>query len=128
MTDPIADMLTRIRNALRSHQAIVLIPHSKVKEAIAVVLKQEQYINDYRVTTTQPKVIELNLRYVAGQPAISHLKRLSKPGRRLYTSAKHLPSVLGGYGLTILTTNQGILTTKKARKANLGGEVLCQIY
>lgn len=128
MTDPIADMLTRIRNGLSVHQAEVIVPYSGVKQAILAVLKAEAYIDDFEVSQTFPKTIRVKLRYRQGKPVITQLKRLSKPGRRLYVKAKNLPPTLGGYGLTIVTTSQGIMSEKTAKTQKLGGEVICQIY
>lgn len=129
MTDPIADMLIRIQNALMAGHLKVIIPHSKMKEALANILVENKYVEGMQIVDKQPqKEIEMSLRYVGKLPAISGVKRVSKPGRRLYSAATKAPVTLGGYGLTILTTNKGVMTSKDARKQNVGGEVLCQIW
>jgi small subunit ribosomal protein S8 len=129
MTDPIADMLIRIQNALMAGHLKVIVPHSKMKEALGKILLENMYVSDMSVVDKQPqKDIELTLRYVGKLPAISGVKRISKPGRRLYAAATKAPVTLGGYGLTILTTSKGVMTSKDARKQNVGGEVLCQIW
>lgn len=128
-TDTIADMLIRIKNALMTGHAVVEIPHSKMKEAIAQILVDNNYVESMEVLKTEPQqTIKLGLRYVGSLPAISGVKRVSKPGRRLYSSVKQIPSTLGGYGLTIVSTNKGIMSDQDARKQNLGGEVLCQVW
>lgn len=129
MMDPIADMLVRIKNALMVGHQEVMIPHSKMKEAIAQILVAEGYVNQLQVTADKPqKQMVLELKYVDSLPAVSGVKRVSKPGRRLYVSANRIPTTLGGYGLTILSTNQGILTNQQARQKNVGGEIICQIW
>jgi small subunit ribosomal protein S8 len=129
MIDSIGDMLIRIQNALMASHQQVTIPHSKMKEAVAQILLNNQYISEMKVVDKSPqKDIEITLRYVGKLPAISGVKRVSKPGRRLYAGAKKAPVTLGGYGLTILTTNKGVMTSKEARKQNVGGEVLCQVW
>lgn len=129
MMDPIADMLVRIKNALMVGHQEVMIPHSKMKEDIAQILVAEGYINQLQVTADKPqKQMVLELKYVDSLPAVSGVKRVSKPGRRLYVSANRIPTTLGGYGLTILSTNQGILTDQQARQKNVGGEIICQIW
>ncbi len=128
-TDSIADMLIRIKNALTAGHEKVVVPHSKMKAAIAEILLKEKYIKKVEVIDSEPqKQIELSLRYEGSLPAVSEVKRLSKPGRRLYASAGQIPATLGGYGITILSTNQGLMTDKKARQKNIGGEILCQIW
>lgn len=129
MTDPIADMLARIKNALMTGQDHVMVPHSKMKEAIAQILVKNNYLGQLEIIETAPqKQMKLELRYVGSLPAVSGVKRLSKPGRRLYVSVNKIPSTLGGYGLTVLSTNQGILTDKEARAKNVGGEIICQVW
>jgi len=129
MTDPIADMLTRIRNALLNRSATVGMPHSKLKEAIIKTFKDEGYIVNYQVENTQPaKTIMVTLKYIGTEPAISHLKRISKPGRRLYSGYDSLIPPLSGYGVTIVSTSRGVMTDKLARSQKLGGELVCQIW
>jgi small subunit ribosomal protein S8 len=129
MTDPIADMLTRIRNAHAIHMGTVVMPHSKLKEAILKTLKTEGYIQEFTVTEGKPfKTLTVTLKYTGTEPAITELKRLSTPGRRLYMRASDLASPLGGYGIIILSTNQGVMTNKEAKKHQLGGEVICQVW
>lgn len=129
MTDPIADMITRIKNALMAGHAQIEFPHSKLKEAIAHILKSEGYIGEVKINPTTPQAtIVVQLKYIDNNPAITGVKRLSKPGRRLYAPAKQLPKTLGGYGITIISTSKGVVTDKQARKQNIGGELLCQIW
>ncbi len=128
MTDPIADMLTRIRNGLASTKVAVVIPGSKVKAAIARVLKEEGYIKDFKSSEQDGKpLLEVTLKYYEGRPVISQLKRESRPGLRVYKSAEDLPSVIGGLGVAIISTSKGIMTDRAARKAGIGGEVLCSV-
>lgn len=129
VTDPIADMLTRIRNGIRARHSRVDIPSSNLKVGIAMILKEEGYIGSYKISEEgKKKVLRLNLRYGAdGENVISVLERVSKPGRRLYVGVDEIPRILGGMGVTILTTSKGLMTGKKARKAGLGGEVLCNV-
>jgi small subunit ribosomal protein S8 len=130
MTDPIADMLTRIRNANMVSHETVEIPASKLKIELAKLLKSEGFISDYEVKEAGKfKVIVITLKYDANKkPVISKLERISKPGLRTYHKAKTLPKVLGGLGVAIISTSKGLLTDRKARKENVGGEVLCYIY
>ncbi len=128
-TDSIADMLIRIKNALTAGHEEVLVPHSKMKAAIAEILLTEKYINKIEVIDSKPQnQLKLSLRYEGSLPAVSGVKRISKPGRRLYASAGQIPVTLGGYGITILSTNKGVITDKEARQKNIGGEVLCQVW
>lgn len=130
MTDPIADMLTRIRNAIAAKHSRVDVPSSNLKVEIARILKEEGYINNY-VTKGDgaKKLIRIFLRYDAkGVSSITHLSRVSKPGRRVYMGANQIPKVLGGYGINIVSTSKGLMSGKKARHENMGGEVLAQIY
>ncbi len=129
-TDPIADMLTRIRNAnIVSHKEVSM-PSSKLKVELAKLLKEEGYINDYEVKENGCfKTLSISLKYdEAGNPVIANLKRVSKPGLRNYSKSKDLPKVLGGLGIAIISTSKGILTDRKARKENVGGEVLCYVW
>jgi small subunit ribosomal protein S8 len=129
-TDPIADMLTRIRNANAVSHPTVDMPSSKLKVALAKLLKEEGYITDYSEKTEDNfKTLTIELKYdETNKPVITNLKRVSKPGLRNYSKAKNLPQVLGGMGIAIVSTSKGLLTDRKARKENLGGEVLCYIY
>ena len=130
MTDPIADMLTRIRNASMVSHVSVEMPSSKLKVELAKLLKEEGFIADYSVKEDGKfKVLEITLKYDANnKPIISKLERVSKPGLRNYSKAKNLPQVLGGMGIAVISTSKGLLTDRKARKENIGGEVLCYVY
>ena len=129
-TDPIADMLTRIRNANMVSHPSVTVPASKLKIALAELLKSEGYIENYEVKSDDKfKYIEITLKYDASnKPVISNLRRVSKPGLRTYCKSKNIPQVFGGMGIAILSTSKGLLTDRKARKENIGGEVLCYVY
>ncbi|MFN2116255.1 MAG: 30S ribosomal protein S8 [Candidatus Promineifilaceae bacterium] len=133
MSDPIADMLTRIRNGLHRQHPSVSMPHSKVKEAIAQVLKEEGYIEDFSVLPQQPRdVLQINLKYIGGRrdrrAVITGIERVSKPGRRIYVGKNEIPWVLSGMGVAILTTSRGIMTGQQARRLGEGGEVLCKVW
>ncbi|MDH5533747.1 MAG: 30S ribosomal protein S8 [Candidatus Pacebacteria bacterium] len=129
MTDPIADMIIRVKNAFMANKANVSIPHSKVKEAVAKILESEGYVENFEVKPTVPqKTIEVKLKYIGKIPAITQVRRLSKPGRRMYATSKDIPKSLGGYGVTIVSTSKGVVTDSQARKLNVGGELLCQIW
>ena len=129
MSDPIADMLTRIRNAQRAGREIVELPCSNMKTEIVRIMKREGYIRDFSIDGDKKKTLRLYLKYSEDhQPAIQGLKRESRPGLRGYASVKEMPKVLGGLGVMVLSTSQGILTDKDARKQNVGGEVLCSIW
>jgi len=130
MTDPIADMLTRIRNAIAAKHPRVDIPGSKLKIELARILKEEGYINNYTTVGEGTKfMIRVFLRYDAkGVSSITHLSRVSKPGRRVYVGATEIPKVLGGYGVNIVSTSKGLMSGKRARNENVGGEILAQIY
>ncbi len=130
MTDPIADMLTRIRNALMVRKETVEIPASNMKKAIANILLEEGYVSGVEFVEEegkQPKIV-ITLKYAGGKSVISGLERASKPGLRSYSGAKNMPKVLGGFGIAIVSTNKGIMTDKKAKAQNVGGEVLCYVY
>ena len=130
-TDPIADMLTRIRNGLSAEHETVVIPASRMKVEIARILKQEGYINGYTVEgeTAKEKMITVELKYGPDkQKVITGLKRISKPGLRVYAGKDELPKVLGGLGIAIISTNNGVITDKEARKAGVGGEVLAFVW
>jgi small subunit ribosomal protein S8 len=130
MTDPIADMLIRIKNALMARHKTVVVPGSKLKLEIVRILKDEGYIEDYRVVEEKPQIkIEIFLKYdEKKRPVIAGIKRVSKPGRRIYRGYKELPKVLDGMGIAIISTSQGIMTDHEARKRRLGGEVICEIW
>jgi small subunit ribosomal protein S8 len=126
MTDPIADMLTRIRNAQASEKASVAIPCSKIKVAIAQVLKEEGYIDDFKVSPEGPKsTLEIGLKYYAGQPVIEKIERVSRPGLRIYRASRDIAPVMNGLGIAIVSTSRGVMTDRKARASGVGGEVLC---
>lgn len=126
MTDPIADMLTRIRNGHAAEKTRVTMPSSKLKVSIAQVLKDEGYITDYRIADTEGKSdLVVELKYFDGKPVIERLQRISKPGLRIYKSKDDLPSVMGGLGVAIISTSRGIMSDRAARAAGQGGEVLC---
>ena len=129
-SDPIADMLTRIRNAIAVSHTQVTAPSSKMKVAIAKALREEGYIESYDVTKDRPQpVLRIRLKYTEdGEPTISALKRVSKPGSRVYAGRRELPRVLSGMGIAILSTSQGVMTDKKARRLGVGGEVLCYVW
>lgn len=128
MSDPIADLLTRIRNAQMVAKPTVLVPSSKVKVAISQVLKDEGYIDDFKVTSTDGKsVLEIALKYYAGRPVIERIERVSRPGLRVYRGSDAMPQVQNGMGVAIVTTPQGVMTDRKARATGVGGEVLCYV-
>jgi small subunit ribosomal protein S8 len=128
MTDPIADMLTRIRNGQMAEKIGVSMPSSGIKRALAQVLKDEGYIEDFSVRNDGPKqVLELRLKYYGGKPVIEHIQRVSSPGRREYRAKDALPKVIGGLGIAVVSTSKGIMTDRAARKAGLGGEILCVV-
>lgn len=125
MTDPVADMLTRIRNAQHAHKKTVSMPSSKMKKAIAEVLKMEGYIDSYTVSEDKKPVLTLQLRYYHGKPVIDRLERISRPGLRVYKKCDELPKVLNGLGVAIISTSNGVMSDRAARAANQGGEVVC---
>ncbi|MEY3282318.1 MAG: 30S ribosomal protein S8 [Acidobacteriota bacterium] len=132
MTDPISDMLTRVRNAIAARHTKVDIPASRLKTEIARILKEEGYITNYSIKTTENssiRTLRIFLRYgPKGESVITHIQRVSSPSRRVYLPGKEIPKVLGGLGINILSTSHGVMTGKKARRSNIGGEVLCEIY
>jgi small subunit ribosomal protein S8 len=135
VTDPIADMLTRIRNGVLAGHALVAMPSSKIKMEIAKILKEEGYIEGYEVVEGEnpaQKVLRLKIKYVGERrerkPVISGLERVSKPGRRIYTHKKDIPWVLSGLGVAILSTPKGVMTGARARQLGVGGEILCKIW
>ncbi|MCK5716308.1 MAG: 30S ribosomal protein S8 [Thiomargarita sp.] len=125
MSDPIADMLTRIRNGEAVRKKQVEMPGSKIKTGIAQILKEEGYINEYSVSETIKPILTITLKYYLGKPVISSIKRVSKPGLRIYKAKDNLPKVLGGLGVAIISTSKGLKTDRQARKDGYGGEVLC---
>ena len=128
MSDPIADMLTRIRNAQMVEKTTVSMPASKVKSAIAQVLKDEGYIDSFQVKTIEGKSeLEISLKYYAGRPVIERIERVSRPGLRVYRGRNAIPQVQNGLGVAIVTTPQGVMTDRKARATGVGGEVLCYV-
>ncbi len=129
MTDPIADMLTRIRNAYMAGKKSVKIPYSKLKANIAEILKKSNYIDNIKVSTEgNHKNLNLSLKYINSKPAINHIERISKPGRRVYSKVNHLTRPLSGYGLAIISTSSGVMSVKNAREKNLGGELICKVW
>jgi small subunit ribosomal protein S8 len=128
MSDPIADMLTRIRNAQSVEKAVVSMPSSKLKVAIAQVLKDEGYIDGFAVRGdgTKPE-LEISLKYYAGRPVIERIERVSRPGLRVYRGRHDIPNVMNGLGVAIVTTPKGVMTDRKARQVGIGGEVLCYV-
>ena len=128
MSDPIADMLTRIRNAQMVRKAVVVMPSSKLKVAIAQVLKDEGYIDGFQVKTVDGKSdLEVALMYYAGRPVIERIERVSRPGLRIYKGRDEIPQVMNGLGVAIVTTPKGVMTDRKARQTGVGGEVLCYV-
>lgn len=126
MTDPVADMLTRIRNGQMAEKLGVSMPSSKLKEAIAQVLKDEGYIEGFAVRKDGNKAeLDIELKYYAGRPVIERIERISRPGLRIYRGKQDLPKVMNGLGVAIVSTPKGVMTDRKARSANVGGEVLC---
>jgi small subunit ribosomal protein S8 len=128
MIDPIADMLTRIRNASRALLPTVVMPHSKMKESLANILKAEGYISEVAVEGKLPKTIKVRLKYEGKKCVIEGLKRVSKPGLRNYVGATEIPRVLGGLGVAVVSTSEGVMTGQEARKKNIGGELLCYVW
>jgi small subunit ribosomal protein S8 len=129
MSDPVADMLTRIRNGAKAEFAKVDIPGSKLKLELARVLKEQGYIKNYKfVEDDKQGVLRVYLKYVSEKPVIYGLERVSKPGRRMYTKSREIKPVLNGLGISILSTSKGLMTDKQAKKENVGGEVLCNIW
>ncbi|WP_300456126.1 30S ribosomal protein S8 [Accumulibacter sp.] len=126
MSDPISDMLTRIRNAQMANKAFVAMPSSKVKIAIAQVLRDEGYVEDFAVTENGGKpLLRIGLKYYAGRPVIERIDRVSRPGLRIYRGADDIPQVMNGLGVAIVSTPKGVMTDRKARASHVGGEVLC---
>jgi small subunit ribosomal protein S8 len=129
MTDPIADMLTRIRNAIAAQRASVVLPHSNIKESIAGILKANNFIADFKVDASGDfKSLVITLHEDGEQSAINALQRISKPGRRVYAGSQEIPLVLGGRGMVILSTSGGMMTGREARQKGLGGELICKVW
>jgi small subunit ribosomal protein S8 len=128
MQDTLADMFTRIRNAQQAGHATVSLPSSKQKIAVANVLKEEGYVDDYAVEGDVKKVMHITLRYFEGKPVIESIKRISRPGLRQYRAATELTKVSGGLGISIVSTSKGVMTDRAARSAGVGGEVICEVF
>jgi small subunit ribosomal protein S8 len=128
MTDPISDMLTRLRNGGRALQPHIELPHSRLKESIAKILKTEGYVGEVAVEGKIPKKIKIRLKYNGKKNVIEGLRRVSKPGLRKYVGATEIPRVRGGLGVAVLSTPEGVMTDVQARKKNLGGELLCYVW
>jgi small subunit ribosomal protein S8 len=128
MTDPISDMLTRIRNGGRALLPAIELPHSRIKESVAHILKQQGYVSDVVVEGNVAKKIKIRLKYNGKKNVIEGLKRISKPGLRKYVGATEIPRVRGGLGVAVVSTSEGVMTDVQARKKNLGGELLCYIW
>lgn len=128
MSDPISDMLTRVRNASRALLPEVAVPHSKMKESIANILRREGYVGDISVEGQPRKTIKIKLKYNGRKPVIEGLRRISSGGLRRYTGAQEIPRVRGGLGTSIVSTSEGLMTGVQARKKNVGGELLCEIW
>lgn len=127
MQDPIADMLTRIRNGQAAGKIAVNMPSSKQKVAIAQLLKDEGYISSYTVTGDVKKVLEVELKYFQGKPVVEMIRRVSRPGLRVYKRSYELPQIMNGLGIAVVSTSKGIMTDRAARKAKLGGEIICYV-
>lgn len=128
ITDPISDMLTRIRNASMADKEEVIFPFSKIKFAIAQILKEEGYIQSVKKIDNKFAEIKIDLKYINNQPAIHKIERVSKPGRRLYAKVDNLPVILNNYGIAIISTPKGLMTNREAKKFKLGGEIICKVY
>ncbi len=127
-TDPIADMLTRIRNAAAAQKTELVLPYSKFKANLAQVLLKEGFVSSVNELTGAPKMLQINLKYSGGESVIAGIKRVSKPGQRIYLPADKIPRTNSGYGLTVVSTSRGLMTDKEARKAKVGGEIVCQVW
>ena len=128
LSDPIGDMLARIKNSQVRNHSKVSLPSSKFKAKIADVLKSEGYIIDYKINDDKKPSIEINLKYNSGNPVINTIERISKPGRRIFSSASSLPKINNGLGIAIVSTPQGVMTDVDARKKKLGGEIICKVF
>lgn len=135
VNDPIGDLLTQIRNGYMAGKERIVVPHSVMKEELVKILHKKEYIQSSRVKT-QPsktgkstiKVLEIELKYTGNKPSVEEVKRVSKPGRKVYVDKDHIPSVLSGYGTAVISTSKGLLTDREARKQKIGGELICQIW
>ena len=127
-TDPIADMLTRIRNASQAQKTELVLPYSKFKANLAQVFLKEGFISGVNELTGDHKMLQINLKYAAGESVIGGIKRVSRPGQRIYLPADKLPRTNSGFGITVVSTSRGLMTDKEARKAKVGGEVVCQVW
>lgn len=128
MTDPIADMLTRMRNAIAVKKEMVLVPYSKLKEQVVILLEKNGYVLSYEKIEADHFYLKIKLKYNDKKSAIINLKRISKPGRRVYAKKDNLPIVLNNLGIAIISTSRGLMTNKEAKKYGLGGEIVCEIY
>lgn len=128
MQDPLADMIARIKNAQMANLAITSMPSSKIKIAVAGVLKSEGYIEDYSVVGEQKPELNISLKYYQGRPVIDSIKRISRPGLRSYKGKDSIPVVSSGLGIAIVSTSRGVMSDREARKANVGGEVICTVF
>ena len=128
LSDPIGDMLARIKNAQARNHNKVSLPTSRFKSKIADVLKSEGYIIDYKITDDKKPLLEINLKYNSGNPVINSIQRVSKPGRRIFSSAESLPKVSNGLGIAIVSTPKGVMTDQDARKNQVGGEIICKVF
>jgi len=129
VTDPIADLLTRVRNAAMARHDSVMVPASKMKIAVVKILKDEGFVSDFSIIKGEPqRMIKITLKYIDKQPAFVGLERVSKPGLRVYNGKKEIPRVYGGLGIAILSTSKGVMTGQEAWKKNLGGEILCYVW
>ncbi|MGE3308508.1 MAG: 30S ribosomal protein S8 [Limisphaerales bacterium] len=128
LSDPISDLLCRLRNAARAQHADVLVPHSMLKQSLAEVLKNEGYLSDVAVEGTTKKQIRMKLRYIGRKSVLEGLRRMSSPGRRVYARSTEIPKVRGGLGVVVLSTSSGVVTDREARRRNLGGELLCSVW
>lgn len=127
-TDPISDMLTRIRNAVASNRGELVLPYSKMKESLAKLLEKEGFITGSQVVEGKIKQLQVNLKYNGGESVITGIERVSKPGQRIYLPVEKIPRTNGGYGVTVVSTSKGLLSDKQARKDRVGGEIICQIW
>ncbi|MBI2420313.1 MAG: 30S ribosomal protein S8 [Ignavibacteriales bacterium] len=129
VTDPIADLLTRVRNAIKAKKRRVDVPASKMKAGVIQILKEQNFIQDFAlVEDNKQNVLRIALKYTNGISAISGIKRISTPGLRVYADVEHLPRVLNGYGMSVISTPKGLLSDRQARKENVGGEIICEIW
>lgn len=129
VTDPVADFLTRVRNAVKAKKVTVDIPISNLKLGVAKILEEQKYIDGFEVVENDGKsILRLKLRYIAGRSAITGLKKISKPGLRIYSEAKSIEKILNGLGIAVISTSKGLKTDKQARKENVGGEIICHVW